>query len=50
MMREWLTPLIVDQRYWNDLHSRRMDALERKERRRAVSDVEFDQFHGDVNQ
>jgi hypothetical protein len=50
LMEEWLKPLIVDQNYWNDLLTRRMDALERKAQRSAVSDVEFDKFHGDINQ
>ena len=49
LMEEWLKPLLVDQGYWNDLLDRRMAVLERRERRSAVSDDEFDKLHEDVN-
>lgn len=49
IMQEWLTPLLVDQKYWNDLLDRRMAVLERRERRSTVSDDEWDRTHEDVN-
>ena len=49
LMEEWLQPLVADQEYWNDFLDRRMAVLERRERRRAVADDEFDKLHEDVN-
>jgi hypothetical protein len=49
LMQEWLTPLIVNQEYWNGLLTRRMAAFERKERRATVSDDQWDDTHQDMN-
>ena len=49
LMTEWLKPTAVNQRYWNDLVRRRMAALERKEQRAAISDIEWDNTHQDMN-
>ena len=50
LMAECLRPPAPDQGYWNDLLARRMAVLERKERRSTISDNEFDNTHGDINQ
>jgi len=50
LMAEWLRPPVTDQGYWNDLLARRMAVLERKEQRSTVSDNEFDNTHGNINQ
>ena len=50
LMAEWLKPPVIDQGYWNRLIDRRMAVLERREQRSSVSDNEFDNSHGDVNQ
>ena len=49
LMLEWLKPTAVNQRYWNDLVSRRMAVLERRDQRSTVSDIEWDRRHEDVN-
>jgi hypothetical protein len=42
LMADWLKPPVVDQRYWNRLLDRRMAVLERRERRTAIDDAEWD--------
>jgi hypothetical protein len=49
LLLELLKPTAVNQRYWNDLLDRRMAVLERREQRRAVSDIEWDNTHQDMN-
>ena len=44
----WLSPPVVNQRYWNDLVRRRMAALERREQRLAIDDAEWDIRREDV--
>jgi hypothetical protein len=49
LMEEWLKPLVLNQRYWNNLLDRRMAVLERKQQRSTVSNDEWDNLHEDVN-
>ena len=49
LMLERLKPTAINQSYWNELVRRRMAALERKEQRAAISDIEWDNTHQDMN-
>jgi len=48
LMAQWLTPPVINQRYWNRLVDRRMAVLERREQRSTISDVEWDNSHQDM--